>query len=165
MQVENKALRNQGNAAFSCCDVNDFYKSGIIWWLLQIILENITGKKTNWKLQMHNLGLRLKIRSPCSSFKRDTYLNPQNRYGQRSSTKPEYKGLRIATIDKWVTLTYLLFQGNDTVGEEAEPWDMGWRHWEDKITENFEFPNLPATHRSKSGPPGRPHFPAITRCN
>lgn len=152
-----KALRNQVNGAFGCYDDNGYYKIGIIWCLVLIILENITGKK---KLKFTNAqkGTGLKSESPCSSFKGVPYLYPQSRYGQRSSTKPEYKGLRVATPDKWVTLTCLLSQGKGTIGEGAEPWDMGWKHGEDKIRLRTLSPKISRTfptNRSRSEPSGR----------
>lgn len=127
-----KALRNQVNGALDFCNDNGYCKIGITWWLLLIILENKIGKK---KLKVTNpqKGIGLKSESPCSRFKGVPYLHPQSRYGQRSSTKPKYKGWRVATLDKWVTLTGLLFQGKGIAGKGTEPWDMGWKHWEDKI--------------------------------
>lgn len=57
-------------------------------------------KKDKLKVTNAQKGIDLKSESPCSSFKGVPYLYPQSRYGQRSSTKPEYKGLRVVTPDK-----------------------------------------------------------------
>lgn len=56
-------------------------------------------KKDKLKVTNAQKGIDLKSESPCSRFKGIPYLYPQSRYGQRSSTKPEYKGLRVATPD------------------------------------------------------------------